>query len=349
MKKSKHANIPLFIPHEGCPHTCVFCNQRTITGESARADRDIRPAIERALATVDPAVTGIEIAFFGGSFTGIDRAVMTRLLDTAYTYVKSGRVSAIRLSTRPDYIDTDVLTVLKDRGVSAIELGIQSTDEKVLSACRRGHTASDTERACKLIRDFGFTLGGQMMIGLPGADAFSEERTARDIVRFGCKEARLYPTVVFRDTALCGMAKEGLYTPLSVEDAVKRTLPAYRILLENGINVLRIGLQSGESLTEGDAVYPDATYYHSAVGELVESAYYYDLVCRAGERIRALCKENGGILTVLCAPGEPSKVAGHGGQNRQKLLAFAEENSIPLRRVCIREDKDVAPHTLSFR
>ena len=164
----KHANIPIFIPHLGCPNQCVFCNQRSISGVHSFDSASVIPTIELALATLGRD-TEAEIAFFGGSFTGIDRSLMTELLDIAYSYVTSGRVKSIRCSTRPDYIDEDVLEILKRHAVRVIELGLQSTSDDVLCLTKRGHTRSDCERACRMIKEQGFQLVGQMMIGLPGA------------------------------------------------------------------------------------------------------------------------------------------------------------------------------------
>jgi histone acetyltransferase (RNA polymerase elongator complex component) len=218
----KHANIPIFIPHLGCPNNCVFCNQRSISGTQQFNAAEVIGQIEEALATIDGKCE-TEIAFFGGSFTGIDRELMIYLLDTAQKYIDSGAVSAIRLSTRPDYIDREILDILSRYGVRTIELGLQSMKARVLEVTRRGHSVSDAERACKLIKEYGFELIGQMMIGLPASSVCDEIYTAEKICDMGADGARVYPTVVFYNTELCNMAERGEYLPLNEEDAVMRT------------------------------------------------------------------------------------------------------------------------------
>ena len=180
----KHVNIPIFIPHLGCPNQCVFCNQRSITGHKDFDPESVVWLIEEALSTI-PNDTEKEIAFFGGSFTGIDYALMCRLLDIAYSYVKTGRVASIRCSTRPDYINEKILDKLKASGVSVIELGLQSIDENVLKTCKRGHTFIQEKTAVKMIKERGFSLVGQMMIGLPGSTLEKEKETTlvEDIIR----------------------------------------------------------------------------------------------------------------------------------------------------------------------
>ena len=208
----KHVNIPIFIPHLGCPNDCVFCNQRSISGRAYFDEGSVEGEIESALSTVS-SDSEVEIAFFGGSFTGIDRSLMLRLLDTATRFVNQGRVSSIRLSTRPDYISSEVLDLLSNYPVRDIELGIQSMDDKVLAAAKRGHLAKDSERACALIKQYGFSLVGQMMTGLPKSTPESEIMTARRICDMGADGARIYPTMVFYKTELESMMIGGEYTP----------------------------------------------------------------------------------------------------------------------------------------
>lgn len=339
----KHANIPVFIPHEGCTNACVFCDQRAITGVREKADRDIRPEIERSLESLTLAPEDIQIAFFGGSFTGIDRALMVRLLSDAYAYVRAGRVGSLRLSTRPDYISTDILDLLKSHGVKSIELGLQSLCDPVLALARRGHTADDAERACALIRSYGFELVGQMMLGLPGSTLANEVYTAERIVKLGCQAARIYPTVVFENTELCRMAKSGAYTPLDVEEAVRRGASVLDVFVRGGVQVLRIGLQKSET-TPDSRVYGGAD--HSALGERIESAYYYSLLEReCGDLLSGEPKS----ITIFCAPGEQSKVSGQKKENRRKLAArlFGSEEAVG--RIRIRADGSLSAYTLRIK
>lgn len=180
----------------GCPNNCVFCNQRSISGKQNFCKENVENEIESALSTI-PENTETEIAFFGGSFTGIDRDLMLYLLDTAQKYIDEGRVQSIRLSTRPDYIDDEILTILSHYGVKNVELGLQSMDDDVLLATKRGHSSRQGAEACKLIKEYGFSLVGQMMVGLPGASLQSEKYTAEELCRLKVDAVRIYPTVVF--------------------------------------------------------------------------------------------------------------------------------------------------------
>lgn len=267
-----HRNIPIFIPHLGCPNQCVFCNQRSISGCRSFHEEDVRRQIETALSTI-PQGTDTEIAFFGGSFTGIDRALMLRLLDTAEDYVRAGRVSSIRLSTRPDYISDEILSVLSSYTVKHIELGLQSMDDSVLAASKRGHSVADSVRACRAVTAAGFALTGQMMIGLPASTPESEVQTAQMICELGATTARIYPTVVFYDTPLCEMAERGDYLPLTVEAAVQRSANALEVFAAHDVLCIRMGLCASEDLTDENTVYAGPN--HPALGELILSECYF--------------------------------------------------------------------------
>ena len=308
-----HRNIPIFIPHLGCPNQCVFCNQRSISGCRSFREETVREGIESALATI-PASCETEIAFFGGSFTGIDRDLMIRLLETAQEYVRAGRVASIRLSTRPDYISDEILSVLSHYSVKVIELGLQSMDDKVLAACRRGHTKAQAIHACRAVVNAGFELVGQMMIGLPSATPASEVETARTICALGASAARIYPTVVFYDTPLAEMTANGDYTPLTRDDAVRRSAAVLRVFLAEGIPCIRIGLCSSEELSDEAKVLAGAN--HPALGELVWSEYYY------GELVKTLrASDLLGRSVVLQVPeGDISKVVGQHRSNIERLL-----------------------------
>lgn len=266
----KHANIPLFIPHLGCPNRCVFCNQHTISGTVCFREESVQKQIETALATI-PQDMPCEIAYFGGSFTGIDRELMVYLLDLAENYLHTGRVQAIRFSTRPDYITPEIVQILACYHIGMAELGIQSMSDRVLAACDRGHTAADTERACGLLHDAGIPYGGQMMLGLPGSTAADELACAHAIVSLGCREARIYPTLVFRGTPLAELWKNGAYQPLSIEEAVERAADVEEIFHKYGVRTLRIGLCDSENLHGSECL---AGPVHPAMGELVASRIY---------------------------------------------------------------------------
>jgi len=320
----RHVNIPIFIPHEGCKNACVFCDQRTITGNRLCADRDIRPEIDNALSTIEPDAQ-VEIAFFGGSFTGIGTELMTRLCDTAYEYVKRGKVSSIRLSTRPDYIDESILDILKQRGVTDIELGLQSMSQKVLDASRRGHTVADSVNACKLIKEYGFNLTGQMMTGLPESTMEDEIFTAKRICEMGCDSTRIYPTVVFYGTELCNMAQNKEYTPLSLDEAISRSAAVYRVFKDNNVDVLRIGLHSSEELSDTEKVYAGAN--HPSLGELVIGEYRFDLLKERVDTIKntLLNPANEVRFIIYCAKGEISKFCGQNKKNKTRLLDYLKD------------------------
>lgn len=302
----------MFIPHLGCPHACVFCNQRTISGCAEFDEAAVPVLIERALATI-PRDCDCQIAFFGGSFTGIDRGLMLRLLETAAGFVRSGRVSSVRLSTRPDFIDREVLEILSRYPVRTVELGIQSTSDAVLTASGRGHTAADSERACRMVREAGFELVGQMMIGLPLSDAEREKQTARDLVAFGAEAARIYPTVVFAGTQLEAMTARGTYRPLSLDEAVTRSADAYEILNAGGVRCLRIGLCASEELT--DPRLAVAGPNHPALGELVLGEVRYRELARAV----AAAGLAGRRVALTVPAGRISQTVGQGRRNLARL------------------------------
>ena len=310
----RHVNIPIFIPHLGCPNQCVFCNQRSISGVSEFSPDSLGEIIDNSLLTIEEGAE-VEIAFFGGSFTGIDRTLMVSLLRRAYEYIKDGRVSSIRCSTRPDYIDEEVLGILKSYGVKTIELGLQSTSDEVLKITKRGHNFEAESKACRLIVDNGFELVGQMMIGLPGSYIDSEIETARFIVSCGASAARIYPTVVFRDTELCSMAECGSYTPLTLEDAVKRSATVLEILTSGGVRVIRIGLQSSENLSDANTYFAGPN--HSALGEMVIGETYYNKISKKLADLNLSAEEN---IIVLVPVGAMSKAVGQNKRNKIRLL-----------------------------
>ena len=310
----QYANIPIFIPHLGCPNTCVFCNQHTISGHVAFDPAAVRGEIEAALSTLGEC-THCEIAFFGGSFTGIDRALMISLLDLAQEYVRGGRVHAIRLSTRPDYVNDEILGILSQYAVQTVELGLQSMNDRILAAARRGHDSETAERACRMVKKYGFQLVGQMMIGLPGAECADECETARRIAALGADAARVYPMVVFRETELCAMAQSGEYRILPQAEMLSRTADVLEILDAAHIPVIRIGLCASENLSDPQAVFGGAN--ESALGELAEGEVFYRRMraCLQGRMPNDEKKE-----IILGVPeGCVSKAVGQRRKNAERL------------------------------
>ena len=266
----KHSNISIFIPHIGCPHRCSFCDQRTISGaEKIPHGDDVREICEKALAEVK-SPENTEIAFFGGSFTAIPWAYMTELLEAAYSFVGEGKFKGIRLSTRPDCIDREVLTILKKYGVTAIELGAQSMSDKVLEANERGHSADDVEKAAKLIRQFGFELGLQMMVGLYKSDMTDEFETLDKIAAIRPDTVRIYPVVILDGTKLGELYKSGEYSTFSFDEVTEFAAIAMTKFEYEGIKVIKCGLHASE-FVERDML---GGFYHPAFRELCESNIY---------------------------------------------------------------------------
>ncbi|WP_317316195.1 elongator complex protein 3 [Peptostreptococcus russellii] len=266
--------IPIFVPHQGCPHDCIFCNQKKITGVSTdMTGEKARNIIEDSLKTIDRDAE-VEIAFFGGSFTAIDKDKQIELLSVAKEYKDRGLVKDIRMSTRPDCIDEEELELIKTYGATIIELGVQSMDEKVLMESLRGHERDVVYKSSKLIKDFGFRLGLQMMIGLPTDSEDKCIYTAREFIKIKPDFVRIYPTLVIKDTGLENAYNEGYYKAFTLEesiDIVKKLIVLYEI---NEIGIIRVGLQATDDIQLGIDVITGP--YHPAFRELVKSRMIRD-------------------------------------------------------------------------
>lgn len=393
----KHANIPIFIPHLGCPNDCVFCNQKTISGHGAYCYQTVEDEITRALATLSLG-TEAEIAYFGGSFTAIGETEMTALLEIAARFCEEGemdhvchakpaddiyrtecagdahcaehagnvlhaaqvtnicgashisdtnhadcvsgirhvgRVSGIRLSTRPDCVEQPILDLLARYPVHTIELGIQSFSDRVLEQSGRGHSAACAVSACRRVKAAGFSLVGQMMIGLPASTAEDEMETARRIVALGADGARIYPTVVFRNTRLFDMVRDGSYCPLSREEAVERTAAVLDVFDRAHIPVLRIGLCANEGLTGPDTV--AAGDYHPAFGELAGGRLYLH---RLREALQTF-DEMPTSITVHCRPGGTSMLIG-----QKRCNAAVLQNEYNVKKIKVIENMEMIGYNI---
>lgn len=265
---AKECVIPVFVPHLGCPQSCVFCDQIRISGEqNVVHGKYVAKIIEQSVALY-PQGLKRQLAFYGGSFTAIHLSHQLELLGVAKSYIERGLIDEIRLSTRPDCIDENILERLKSYGVKTIELGAQSMDEDVLNATRRGHTAKDVEVASKLIKKHGFRLILQMMTGLPKSDDATDIMSAKSIADLEPDGVRIYPTVIVNNSELCDLWKSGEYKEHSVEDAVRVCAEIVPIFEDKGIDIIRLGLNPSDDLSNGEAV---AGAYHPALGELVRS------------------------------------------------------------------------------
>ncbi len=266
--------IPIFIPHEGCPHCCVFCNQKTISGQSGNAlvsGSDVGRIIEKWLSYRNCSRTGgddnVQVAFYGGSFTGLPLSRQQELLSAVQPYLQNNLVDTIRLSTRPDYISSEIISFLLDHHVSIVELGVQTLDNKALVAVHRGHDALQTFSAVNLLKSAGISVGAQLMIGLPLETSQSLFVTAAGVIQLNPDFVRIYPVLVLRNSQLARLYEEKKYTPLSLGKAVVKAAWLKKRFVFHGIRVVRIGLQPGPDLEEALMAGP----YHPAFGELVNS------------------------------------------------------------------------------
>lgn len=307
----KHINVALFVVHKGCPHMCSFCNQRSISGSQKDITAsDVHEAAQTAIASLSESeAAGGEIAFFGGSFTMVERSYMISLLEAAHEYTEKGIFKGIRISTRPDGISREICGILKKYGVTAVELGAQSLDDRVLELNERGHTAKQVCDACELLKEFGFEVGLQMMTGLYGSDDADSISTAEKIVALAPDTVRIYPTVVIKGTRLHQLMQSGEFIPKGIPETVELCARLIPMFENAGIKVIRVGLHSGGGVEE-DYV---GGAYHPALRELCEGRIYYNYVLGELEKLGE------GSYTLFVSPKEISKMTGQKKQNLEWL------------------------------
>ena len=306
--------IPIFVPHLGCPNACVFCNQVKISGQQTEVTaKDVKKTIEYYLSNFKDEENKVEVAFFGGSFTAIDEDKQKELLEAAYEYIKNGKVESIRISTRPDAINRQILKMLKKYKVKTIELGVQSSNDYILQKAKRGHTFKDVKKAAKSIRFHGFTLGVQMMIGLPDSTLLDEINTAKDLIKLKPKIARIYPVLVIKGTELEEDYKKGDYEPLSVTQAVIRSKEVATLFNQNKVKVIRIGLQNTDEITDPSNKDSEvvAGPYHPAFRQLVEGSMWYDSIVNKIKKINTKVKE----VEIRANPDDINNIIGHKKEN----------------------------------
>lgn len=307
--------IPIFVPHLGCPNQCVFCDQKRISGSSSSArGGDVTRELEKARAM---GMQGAQLAFYGGSFTAVPVARQEELLTAAAPFIREGVINSIRLSTRPDAIEEETLQRLKSHGVTVVELGSQSMDDGVLAACRRGHTAADTEKAAGLIRAAGLGLVLQMMTGLPGSDMEKDKETARRICALCPDAVRIYPTVIVRGTELEDLWRAGDYKEHSVKEAVELCADVLPLFQAAQIPVIRLGLNPTEELSGGEAA---AGAYHPALGELVLSEIFRRKAMSLLEKVPPGASVRLGV--------HKSRVSVMTGQRRENLRRIQAEKGL---------------------
>lgn len=322
-----HSNISIFVPHIGCPNRCSFCNQHTITGscDVPHAD-DVKRICEKALCEVSNP-SNAEIAFFGGSFTAINREYMVELLEAAAEFVGENKFSGIRISTRPDAINAEILELLKKYGVTSIELGAQSLSDEVLQANDRGHSAQDVAEASEMIKAEGFELGLQMMVGLYKSTPELDMNTAERIINLKPKTARIYPTVILPHTRLATLFEEGEYVPYTLDVAVEICAKILVMLRENNINVIKLGLHASETV-EGQML---GGLYHPAFRELCESRIYREKIAELVSGYKS--------ITVSVPPKKLSQALGQKKSN----IDYFKANGIDLEIIAkVGQTQDIA-------
>lgn len=326
--------IPVFVPHLGCPNDCIFCNQKSISGQKKKATKEeTKKTIEYFLSNIKDKDAKKEIAFFGGSFTGIDEKTQEELLGIAYEYIQKGKIDSIRISTRPDYINKEILKRLKRYKVKTIELGVQSANDYVLGRANRGHTFEDVKKASKLIRRYGFDLGHQMMVGLPESDRNDEINTAKLLIKLKPKMVRIYPVLVVKGTRLEEEYKQGIYEPLSLVQAIETCKILVRMFSDKKIDVIRVGLQNTDEISNPDEKQSEviAGPFHPAFRQLVESSMWYDAIVEKIKKLNTKVKE----VEVTVNPIDVNNVIGHKKENIIKLKDIYEVDLI------VKQDKNI--------
>lgn len=310
--------IPIFVPHLGCPNDCIFCNQKSISGQRKNiTSKEAKEIIETFLKNIHHENNIIEIAFFGGSFTAIDEKLQEELLQVAYEYIKQGAVDSIRISTRPDCINKTVLKRLKKYKVKTIELGVQSANDYILNRANRGHDFEDVKKASRIIRWSGFKLGHQMMVGLPESTRIDEINTAKALIKLKPDMVRIYPVLVIKNTKLEREYRDGKYEPLPLVQAVEICKQLVRMFADKKIDVIRVGLQNTEEISDPENKNSEvvAGPYHPAFRQLVESAMWYDAIVEKIKKLNVKVKE----VQVTVNPIDSNNVIGHKKENVIKL------------------------------
>ena len=331
--------IPVFIPHAGCPHQCVFCNQKAITRSEVQAPPtpQIEASIRTYLKYLTPNRKPVQIAFFGGNFLGIDRREILRLLNAASPFVHEGVVDGIRFSTRPDTLTKERLEILRGFPVSTIEIGAQSMNDGVLALCRRGHAAQHTICAVHLAKAGGYEVGIQMMVGLPGDDDAGAISTGRQIAGLGPDFVRIYPSVVLEHSPLANWYRKGSYTPLSLSAGVSLVKRLYLMFQESNIAVIRMGLQATADLENGSVLL--AGPFHPAFGHLVIAEIYRD-------RVIELLKAGGRTLETVTLRVHPKRISVMRGLKNENIHYL--KNRFHIRHIDVTGDPLLPDHRISL-
>jgi histone acetyltransferase (RNA polymerase elongator complex component) len=307
--------IPIFLPHAGCPHQCIFCNQTSITGAQRdtvspeKVERQIHEFLKFKRNDRRP----VQVAFYGGNFLGLEKEYIKRLLNVSTKFVKNKEIDAIRFSTRPDTIDHDRIEIIKNYPVTTVEIGVQSMDDRVLAMAQRGHSASDTLRAVALLKNRQYQIGLQMMVGLPEEDEAGSLSTAYRIGELEPDFVRIYPTIVLKNSLLARWYENGTYRPWSLERSIAHVKTLYLFFKKKNVPVIRMGLQASEDLDSGAAVL--AGPYHPAFGHMVHSEIFLDMATELMEH-KSVSQDT---VTINVHPKSISKMRGMKNSNMETL------------------------------
>jgi radical SAM enzyme (TIGR01210 family) len=326
-KVRKKAIIPVFLPGVGCRQRCIFCNQEIVTDVSRiLLPEELERHILRCLSNVwREKFSGVEVAFYGGSFTGLPPERQREYFEVLRPFRERGEVDAIRISTRPDFVDAERIALLKASGVRVIEIGAQSMDDEVLERARRGYTARAVVDAARAVHEFGLQLGIHLMLGLPGDTVEKALRSADEVITLKPHFVRIHPTLVLRDTELARMYQDGHYVPWSPEAIVETAKDLLTRFDSAGIRVARIGLQPSARLLDASNIL--AGYNHPALKEVCESLLFFDQMKALVRTSAARLPVQAG-LTFLVNPKDMSKAVGHGKENLKKLQRFCRGTAI---------------------
>ena len=314
MQKTKHYNIPIFIPDMACVGNCIFCDQKNITSHyHSPTKEDIQETIKTHLQSIPQDNSHIELGFFGGSFTGLSKAKQEEYLQEVQPYIAEGKIHSIRLSTRPDMIDDDILRLLKQYYVETIEIGAQTFDKEVLLKSERGHSIEDTYNAAEKIKAAEINLGLQMMIGLPGDSIEKSLHTANTIVELGATNTRIYPLLIIKNTPLEQMYKRGEYKPLSIDTTVDYLSQIIPVFEKANVQILRVGLHQSEGLNSGETLI--AGPYHPSIKELAISKIWQNKL-----QVLLQSKKYSDNIIIEVSPSEINYAIGYHASNKKMLL-----------------------------
>lgn len=307
--------VPIFIPHQGCGYDCIFCNQRHITGTDG-VELNISEQIKDYLEYINNK-SKVQLAFYGGSFTGIGFEPMRYYLESVRDFISDGKIDSIRISTRPDYIDEEILTFLKKYKVETIELGVQSMVDEVLVKNKRGTTREKIIESANLIRLSGFSLGLQMMTGLYGSSLDDDIYTAFEIAKLSPDFVRIYPTMILPKTELYNLYSEKEYIPMTVEGMLEHIYKIVCIFEANEIDIIRLGLYSDGKETEKDVIGP----FHPATKQVIYSRLYLDI-------IKGELDKHDSDISFYVNKKEVDYISGYKASNRKELLKLGITSSI---------------------